>query len=502
MNELRPIHPALDVVGDTLYVAVRTGGEDGKPHDVVLTSEREQFTQEQWEKEAPSRGLAPLPPFPKLDRSKPRWDPEGIAELVAGELRAPDWQSTYSGIYRALDERLVLPRHGYLGVLTLWSMATYFHPLFECFPFLHLLGPGGSGKSRVGDMLQGVAFNAITEGSATRAVQFRLAHDGRYTQVLRECDHLHKLTSGDQVVQDLQAGYKKSEGYVDLMEVTKDAMRQTTFYTYSPRAFLSTKGFSLAPTLRRRCIRLDLVKSANPDKRKLRRSHEDAVWAPLRDEVYRLLLCDWQQVAQTQQELKDTWDDIQEEVFDNWLPLLTMAKMVSPKLLEQVKEMAKQDEEEHQQDASESFHGALYSFAWWLVTTKDGRVPLSGDNLYGYWLSPTGHPYRTTEEIERQYEQKPTKWAKETGTTVTLSQLRQWVKGPDKLLMEMKKLDILDGRDYPAGDKEHTRSGNVWHLREEHIKGVAAAYLGEPEQPLATTGTDGRSPVLAGESPF
>src|SRR5260370_25232613 len=117
---VRRIHPALDFIGDTAYVAVQVLNINGM-QDVILSSERDVFDLKEWGQYCIDRSLSPYENTPDLSRCSARWNTAGIKSLAGDTLAldTPDWQETYSAIYDALATRLVVYEQSHLTVLTL-----------------------------------------------------------------------------------------------------------------------------------------------------------------------------------------------------------------------------------------------------------------------------------------------------------------------------------------------------------------------------------------------
>jgi hypothetical protein len=486
-ERLIPIHPALDVADDTLYVTVQVRTKDKGIQSVILTSDCEMIEANEWERVARDRGLLPLVDV-KIDRTGPRWNSAAILGLLDGTLQAPGWRETYDAIHQALDDRLQVRDERYLTVLTLYCMMSYFHPLFDFLPLLHLRGPAESGKSRAGAVIGHLAFNGVTEGSPTAATLFRRAHEGRYTQVVAEGDHLAELNSGAPFVRQLQSGCSRAEATVEVAE-GKGQYKPVTYQTFSLRVVISTREFGSQP-LRSRRIRLDLVKIPQADETTLRRSIDDAaVWAPLRDHLYRLQLLKWREVGVARDALKKTWRGAGAptgRTFEKWLPLAAIAQLVGADVLEEVRELAGESQEEQQQDAETMFEALLMKFAGWMVH-GDKETRTTRKALYEMFLMA-----ETAFRGPVLDDSQPT-WAKETNTPVTVGQLRKWVRGEQTLVREMKRLNLL-----PA-TADHTRDGNVYVLDGDHIRATISAYMGGltvVEDGAATHASATRNPSL------
>lgn len=465
-----PVHPALDIVDGQLFVTVQVRLKGQGLSNIILTSKGEALTEPEWDLWSGERGLVPVVK-PTLKRNTgPRWTAKGIRELQDGTLKARTWEEAYTAIYEALDARLVVRDSRYLVVMTLFVMMTYFHPLFEFLPILHLRGPAESGKSRAGGIIGHLAFNGIVEGSPTPSTIFRHAHDGRYTQVVAEADQLAGLDSGDPFVRQLQSSCSKAEATVEVSEGKSNSAtyQPATYFTFSPKVILSTREFKSQP-LRSRRIKLDMVKVPNADEIKLRASvTDDAVWQPLRDDLFRLLLTQWTSVAAARDALKGDWRGPKAptgRTFEKWLPVATIAYLVSAETLQVIQELAHEDMSEQQSNAEGTFESDIMKFARYV--TRNGDQKLSAKELYREFLD-TG--------IAQIYGAPLTPiWAEATGTPVTVDQCRQWVKTDRSLVAELQRLNLIPRQ------SEHKRAGNVYSLSSEHIRATVEQYMGDIE---------------------
>lgn len=472
----RPVHPALDVFDDTLCVTLQAPTA-GRQSIVVATSDGGLFTQEEWAAACAARNLAPIVAATP-GRCGPRWHGEGIREtlaaLKAGGPCPTTWAGAYDAIHVALDARLQVYDERYLALLAVYATMTYFHPLFDFLPILHLRGPAESGKSRAAHALAGLCFNGTALGCATDATLFRHAHEGRYTQIVAEADHLAALGPGHRFVRQLQSACSKAEANVDVAEgVATRAGAKTfapvTYRTFCPRVFLSTRPFKSQP-LRSRCIRLDLVKSPCADQGKLRESvTEDGTWAPLRDRLYRLQLHRWREVRDARERAKAVWAGERAptgRAFDKWLPLVTLASLVSPEVEATIRELAGEDALEHQRVAADRHEAHIALFALWLVR-DDADQALSRKELHEAFLAvPSGG---LAGEATRPL------WARDTDAPVTVESLRRVVPNQAALVGELARLRLIDAQ------AEHTRTGNIYRLRHARVVDAAGGIVGPDE---------------------
>ena len=468
---IKPVHPALDVIDDTLYLTAHARVDGGTTY-VILSSAGEVLSADEWREKCQERGLLPISSGEPY-RCSPRWHAAGMREVLGhlheGRTEAITWREAYVAVHRALDERLQMWDARYLAILSLFCMMTYVHPLFDFLPILHLRGPAESGKSRAGHAIAGIAFNGMVAGYATPSALFRNAHMGRYTQIITEADHLERADSADAFVRQLQSACSKAEARVELTESGRRNLEfaPKTYHTFCPRVILSTTQFRSQP-LRSRCIRLDLVKSLHPDQIKLHRSmNDDCIWAPLRDRLYRLTLMRWREVATARDELGVTWigDGAPEgRTFEKWLPLAAMASVTSPEVLAVVQELACEDVVQQRSDIAERDEAFTIRFALSLIRDRQ-ELLLSSKALYEAYIDDQSG----SKGDERQPE-----WACRMGLPFTTDELIRRVRTPTALVHELQRLKLM-------GQSKHTREGNRYHLARTHILSVAAAQLGQEE---------------------
>ncbi len=471
-TSLAPIHPALDFVDDVAYVTVLVADADDNILPVVITSTGQIFKADEWYLEVRRLGLNPR--VKEIGIEEARWNQESVQKFIDGELEAPTWEEAYNTIYNLFKERLVVPDQRYITIAVLFAMMTYFHPLFDVIPILHLLGEAESGKSKIAIFISKVAFNGIAEGNPSSSSLFRSAHIGRYTQVITEADHLARLDSGDSFVRWLQAGTTEAEATVRLSEAgTNKAFKPEKFYIFNPRVLVSTKEFSSHP-LRSRSIRLDIHKTPNANQKKLRRSYkENETWVEARDKMYRLLLLKWKEVRDTQEKLRDEWNGPTGRVFDKFLPLATIAKLVSEEVFNIVHEFAMEGVEEARRDKSTTFDGILYQFARYLV--KDGDKRLTEKQIYEIFLK--GYAPDNTPEWMLAERVIPD-WAKELGLTLNVAKLKKWVPNSEMLAENLKRKDLIPRKK----DQKRNNRGNPYNISKENIDSLAAIHLNPIEE--------------------
>jgi len=311
----RRIHPALhfDPADDFAAVGIVTIGPDGAPLTEIITSARQRYPTE-----AIGAALAARP-FAYADLVD-RWRPEDVARFLAGKDAPPTFESAVARIWGLVDSLLQLGRDSEAVVLAVWTVVTYFFPVFLAFPRQDLRGERRTGKSKSLSIQAAVSFNGLLRVSPTPAVLFRLAEPLRPTLCLDEIEGL----AGDEkreILAILNAGYRAG-GRVDRCEGDDHIVKSYNIYT--PVALAGITG--LNAVTEDRCI--TIVMARGKDRARLNADVDptDPRLAEIRDLCYRLALLRWQEVAETYRTLTlPDWLVGRER--ELWRPLLAVAHL-------------------------------------------------------------------------------------------------------------------------------------------------------------------------------
>src|SRR5262249_60873535 len=110
------------------------------------------------------RGAPPLHPRPARGPPRAPAPPAGPAaprrDWLAG-ADAPDPGRVFQNVCSLIAQYLEFPPEAAAGTtatLALWAVFTYLYPAWDAVPYLSLGGPMASGKTRVLDVLQRLAF--------------------------------------------------------------------------------------------------------------------------------------------------------------------------------------------------------------------------------------------------------------------------------------------------------------------------------------------------------
>lgn len=212
--------------------------------------------------------------------------PHNVFAWIGGKCDRVDGKQLFQELVGTFKRFMWYQDNNVYGVLALWVMHTYVFKLFDATPYLVLTGTKRSGKSRTLEILEELAYNAVTASSMSAAVLYRAIELNRHTVLLDESDILTTSTrsSGgtDERMAVLLQGYK-SKGKVARIE--GESLLPKWFYAFSPKAFASMR--SLPEALVDRTIFVQILrKPVDVAVENLILSKEIAAFQQLRDELY------------------------------------------------------------------------------------------------------------------------------------------------------------------------------------------------------------------------
>src|SRR5262249_18554869 len=142
---------------------------------------------------------------------------------------------------------------------SIWTAGTYVFPAFPTYPYLQLTGEKGSGKTKVQDILECVAFNGLKVVDPTPAVLFRIVHSLRPTLLIDEVEGMN-ADDAKEVRSIINAGYKCG-ATVPRCEGEGHELR--FFEVYGPKSLAGIKG--LGSVTEDRCITVVMSKPESTD---------------------------------------------------------------------------------------------------------------------------------------------------------------------------------------------------------------------------------------------
>lgn len=204
--------------------------------------------------------------------------------------------------------------------------------MFDSVGYLSATATKRAAKTRILELLEEVAFNAMLLSGQTEAYTFRKIENDRVTLLLDEADRLAKQSKyGNTLLEQLRSGYKRT-GKTGLCE--GEAHSPTEFSTYSMKAFANVEGIEEMLS--------DRVIILNPERKpvdvkvdRLLMRKEKEHFQLLRNKLYTWALCHAKQIydAYTNMEIPAEYQDyISDREEEIWAGVLTIAKIIDDEI--------------------------------------------------------------------------------------------------------------------------------------------------------------------------
>ena len=294
----RTVHPALDFVDGKVYIGVFIDStllskKDDKeivsirPLHYWITSDREIIpTHPEYLLIKDLRLSSDPIPIPN------RWD---IQESVDKWLKGKDADGkskypirAFCSVLNSFLRYIELPEKSDYVYLTLWTIGTYFHPLFNAYPYIYLGGIKQSGKTKTLTLLSVLAFNAFLSANMSTSSIFRLVQNARGTLLIDENEKLSNKDRAQDFRSLLLSGYKKGAYVYRTEKSTKDRFISMPFEIYSPKAIANISG--LEDVLEDRCKVIIMKRARNRIIANREINILDEEWQRIRNDLYLLVM--------------------------------------------------------------------------------------------------------------------------------------------------------------------------------------------------------------------
>jgi hypothetical protein len=326
VEQLYELTPAQDFHGTTAYVSIPLQIIANKkvkyiPH--IICSLREKF--ELTDENLYSRGLYsnryPMP--------LPRWSHKSIEKFLSGENI--NIQDIFLEIQAIFEEYIDFNDKRWYEFMACWVIGTYFHRLFESYPYVHLNGGMESGKTKTLTLCALLSFNGELTFNSTPSYIVRTIHNNHATCCIDEAESLRNKRDEDSqtVIGMYNSGYKKGQFTGKSEQIGKNKKWIPVRYeAYSPKVFASIKG--MESTLASRCIPIVMTRSSNLEIRNREIGQSDSVFQEIRDRLYISMMTYLPAISGVYGGIKD--DQIFGREWELWKPILSIASAIDPNL--------------------------------------------------------------------------------------------------------------------------------------------------------------------------
>jgi DNA primase catalytic core len=276
-----PVHPALDFVNGNTFMTVPQlvmDPDKGQPQwePWVVTSSKEFFP-------LSAQGLIEKGYYPTAMAcaDEPRYSQQALEQFLQSNIGG-DLMKTYTDILQTLRYYLDFPDPNTFAYLTAWIVGTYFHPIFNYYPYLHFSGTKNVGKSKTMKLMSCLCFNGTMSVSISNASQFRIIEALRPTLFLDESEDLDQKVASEKRAL-LLGGYEAGSAVLRT-EKEGDAFKVKRMGNYGPRAFASIEG--LDDTLASRTVQIEMKRSYEAAIKEREVNLKSLAFQSLRDDLF------------------------------------------------------------------------------------------------------------------------------------------------------------------------------------------------------------------------
>lgn len=413
-GDITGFHPALDFKLGQAYVTVPLPTQTPNGVQVklwVISSEKETYILS--EEELAERKLYAIV---KDTFIQPRWSRESI-----NAWRSSDVDFTLRAVFRDLRKRykvyLDYADHRLYTLMPLWIIGTYFFPLFDGYPIIYLNGVSGSGKTKTGELAAAVSFNALLSTNISDAGFFRMVHLARATLILDENEKISDIKDGSSQMNLLLGSYKPGAEVLRIKKTKDGNFEPEGFQIYAPKMISNIRGLR-EPALLNRSIKLTLTPSQGPQAKREFNSRSRKI-LELRDQLYVYMMNHWGDIVKAKKELKNM--DLGLSGYDrlNWLPILTLAKLLGDDVFQEMLKMAQEKSKENRMSCQDNdnlckvYYIVRKVFSEKILAYDGEKKFLPFDNIYNRFVLDLGYklgidkipPWYSRQTVGRMIEQ-------------------------------------------------------------------------------------------------
>ena len=301
-DPIKDIHPAIGFVDALAYIGVwvpcmvtdKEGHSKNKDMLYLITSKRGKIlcTDPELAKHGWRLAYKPI-------HFTNRWELADVQAYVKGS--AVDVQKLFTDIVSTYKEFTEMPDDAFFNFHALWTVGTYFHVLFNTYPYPYIGGVKRSGKTKIETVHFCFDFNAVFSNNMSVSSLYRMIQNSHATLLIDETEKLSNPNRAQEFRNILLSGYKKGCKTFRVEKSAKDRLEPEEFEVYSPKMLANISG--LEDVLEDRCITQFQRRSLS--KTILNREVDimDPRYTKFRDNLYKLFLCHWQEVKEIYAEI-------------------------------------------------------------------------------------------------------------------------------------------------------------------------------------------------------
>jgi len=338
VTNYKEIHPALDFLEQGAIVSIGTKWQyelDDKSIDfdinpICICSDGDNFyysKQDLAERKFFYQG--------SLDVPLERWDIDDALNFCKCK-KSQTFQEVYDLIYSQVDYYIDFHNEKVGHLISTFILFTYFYPIFENVPILQLWGEFQTGKTKICNIIEALAFNPINSSNISSSTVFRKVQSSRSVVILDESEDLTVSERGKDIVNMLLAGTGKSGKAYRQEKGINDNFQTSEFTVFSPKVIANISGIANT-ALQSRIIKVVTLGSTN--KVKINRDIDLSLpkWQLIRNQIYRLVLCKYKTVMLKKKTMEKNGH--YGRTYQIWRGLLTIASVIDENLFNILQEI-------------------------------------------------------------------------------------------------------------------------------------------------------------------
>jgi len=305
---LKPVHPAIGMIDDTAYVGVwipcQLESIDKQGNSKILEKDLLFMVTDKHEKILANDEVLSERGWRiayKPIRFEDRWPLEDVKGYLVEHSNSIDPIQVLEHILEQWKTYMELPSPEEYVYEALWTIGTYFHHLFNAYPYRYVGGVKRTGKSKDLTLHNCLAFNAVFSNNMSTSSIYRLIQNAKSTLLIDETEKLKNPDRAQDFRSILLAGYKRGEKVYRVEKNRKEQLVPESFEVYSPKALANISG--IEDVLEDRCKVSFLRRSINRAVADREIDINDRRWPQLRCELYRLYLDHWCEVQSNYRKL-------------------------------------------------------------------------------------------------------------------------------------------------------------------------------------------------------
>ena len=249
-------------------------------------------------------------------------------------------KSVYEKLVSLFKKYIYLEDERKYSLLACYRIASFFMPVWRARARLFIYAEMGSAKSRLTQIMHNTGFNSIALGDWTLAYLQRLIESTRGETHIDDYETLDE-DKKNATTRLIKTGFMKGFKAGKISEGKN--RKPETYDLFNTTTLNNTEGLDFISTDRTITIRIPKISKKEYDKEP---NFSEPIWKELRDELYILGLKYPEQVAKTYEAI--TSDKIRGRLFFIIKPELTIAKLISENLYNELEDFWSEEIEQRQ----------------------------------------------------------------------------------------------------------------------------------------------------------